>query len=69
MSDVKTLRLTLVRSTIGYADKQERIVKSLGLRKLQSSVIVKDTPSIRGQINKVSHLLRVEEVDEQGEVK
>jgi large subunit ribosomal protein L30 len=66
-NEVKTLKVTLVRSTIGYNHKQREIVKSLGLRKLQSSVVVKDTPSVRGMINKISHLLRVEEVKEGAE--
>ncbi|NWF67781.1 MAG: 50S ribosomal protein L30 [Chloroflexi bacterium] len=61
-SEVKTLKVTLVKSTIGYNAKQRRIAQSLGLRRLQSSVIVDDTPTTRGMINKISHLLRVEEV-------
>ena len=56
------LKITLVRSCIGRPQKQRDNVRALGLRKLNSSVIRKDTPSIRGMINKVSHLLKVEEV-------
>ena len=56
------LKITLVRSCIGRSQKQRDNVRALGLRKLNSSVIRKDTPSIRGMINKVSHLLKVEEV-------
>lgn len=62
--DAKALKVTLVKSPIGYNAKQRVIVQSLGLRKMQSSVIVYDTPVMRGMINKVSHLLRVEEVKE-----
>ncbi len=56
------LKITLVKSVIGYSEHQRNIVKALGLKKTQSSVIQEDTPSIRGMINKVSHLVSVEEV-------
>ena len=56
------MKITLVRSTIGRPSDQGRAVKSLGLRKLHSTVILEDTPSIRGAVNKVSHLVTVEEV-------
>ena len=56
------LRITLVRSTIGRPGDQERAVRSLGLGKLNSSVVRKDDPSIRGVVNKISHLVKVEEV-------
>ena len=56
------LKTTLVKSVIGYSEHQRNIVKALGLKKTQSSVIQEDTPSIRGMINKVSHLVSVEEV-------
>lgn len=62
---MKQLKVTLVRSTIGRTENHKRVVKSLGLRKLNSSRIHNDTPVIRGMINKVSYLLKVEEV--QGE--
>lgn len=58
-----TLRITLVRSTIGRPGDQERTVRSLGLRRLHESVVRQDTPSIRGMIQKVSHLVTVEEVE------
>ena len=56
------LKITLVKSVIGYSEHQRNIVKALGLKKTQSSVIQEDTPSIRGMIKKVSHLVSVEEV-------
>ncbi len=56
------LKITLVRSVIGRPETQRRTVRSLGLTKTNSSVIQEDTPQIRGMINKVSHLLKVEEV-------
>lgn len=56
------LRITLVRSTIGRPGDQERAVRSLGLRKVNHSVVRQDTPSVRGTVNKISHLVTVEEV-------
>jgi large subunit ribosomal protein L30 len=63
MSD-KKLRITLVRSTIGYEKSQLATARSLGLRRLNFTVTHNDTPVVRGMINKISHLLRVEEVEE-----
>lgn len=54
------LRITLVRSTIGYDERQKRIVKSLGLRRLHQTVEHDDAPWIRGMITKVGHMLQVE---------
>jgi large subunit ribosomal protein L30 len=59
---VADLKITLVRSCIGRPQKQRDNVRALGLRKLNSSVVKKDTPIVRGMINKVSHLLKIEEV-------
>jgi large subunit ribosomal protein L30 len=61
---VKKLRLKLVRSPIGYPQKQRATVLGLGLRRLNSEVIRPDSPEIRGMIAKVSHLLRVESLEE-----
>jgi large subunit ribosomal protein L30 len=55
-----TFRVTLVRSTIGKPKDQEATVRSLGLRKLHQTVELQDTPSVRGMVNKVRHLLNVE---------
>ena len=55
-----TLRLTLVRSTIGKPKDQEATVRSLGLRKLHQTVELPDNPSVRGMVNKVRHLVNVE---------
>jgi large subunit ribosomal protein L30 len=57
----KMLKITLVRSPIGYEKSQKATVKALGLRRMHMTVTHKDTPQIRGMINKVTHLLRVEE--------
>jgi len=59
---VAKLKITLVRSLIGKPENQRVTVRTLGLRKLNSSVVQEDNPQIRGMVNKVSHLLRVEEV-------
>jgi len=56
------LKITLVKSTIGRPFDQGRAVKSLGLGKLGSSVVRQDTPDIRGQVQKVLHLVKVEEI-------
>ncbi len=53
------LRITLVKSTIGYRRDQAATVRALGLRKLHRTVEQEDTPSIRGMVHKVRHLLEV----------
>jgi large subunit ribosomal protein L30 len=55
----KKLKLTLTRSLIGLSPKQEATVKALGLRRMNQSVQHDDTPTIRGMIAKVPHVLRV----------
>lgn len=57
----KVLRITLVRSPIGYSQRQKATVRALGLRRMHQTVEQEDTPVIRGMIAKVSHLVRVEE--------
>jgi len=54
------MKITLVRSQIGRPKKQRRILKGLGLKKMQHSVVVEDNPIFRGMVNKVSHLVKVE---------
>jgi len=56
------LKITQVKSAIGYAKKQKQMVRALGIKKLYHSVEQKDTPQLRGMIEKVKHLLKVEEV-------
>lgn len=56
------LRITYAKSAIGYNSKQRATIKALGLRKLYQTVEHDDSPVIRGMINKVSHLVAVEEV-------
>ncbi len=57
----KTLKITWVKSAIGYPVRQKKTVRALGLRRLGQTVEHNDTPVIRGMINKVPHLVRVEE--------
>jgi large subunit ribosomal protein L30 len=57
----KALKITLVRSSIGYSARQKGTVRALGLRRLGQTVEHADTPVIRGMINKVSHLVKVED--------
>lgn len=58
----KTLKITLVKSTIGASPKQKKTVEALGLKKLHHSVELADSAAVRGGIAKVSHLLSVEEL-------
>ncbi len=57
------LRIRLDRSVIGSGQKQRRTVRALGLRRLHQSVEREDTPTIRGMLNKVRHLITVEAAD------
>ena len=61
MADKKMMRVTLVRSTSGRLKKHQACVRGLGLRKLNQSVEVEDTPSTRGMANRVSYMVKVEE--------
>ena len=55
------LRITWVKSGIGYALVQKKTLKALGFRRLNQSVIHNDCTSLRGMLNKVKHLVKVEE--------
>ena len=59
----KKLKVTQVRSGIGRPETQRRTLKGLGLRGPHKSVVVENTPSFRGMIKKVIHLVSVEETD------
>jgi large subunit ribosomal protein L30 len=61
MSDAKRVRVRQVRSAIGYDRRQRATLRGLGLRRLQQTVDLEDTPAVRGMIGKVIHLLVVEE--------
>ena len=61
MNKIKSILITQIKSGIGYRKKTKNTLKALGLRKLNQTVEKKDTDSIRGMINKISYLLKVEE--------
>ncbi len=61
MAKKKQIQITLVRSIIGRHFSQKRTIKALGLRRLHHTVNHNDTPQIRGMINKVCHLVNIEE--------
>ena len=56
-----TIKITQVRSVIGRPEKHRRVLRGMGLGKLNRTVELLDTPEIRGMINKVRHLVKVEE--------
>ena len=60
---MKKLKITLIRSLIGYKQDQRATVRALGLGKLGTSVLQEDNPTIRGMVHKVRHLVKVEEVE------
>lgn len=62
------LKVTLKRSLISRPETQRKTVRSLGLRKVNSTAVLPDTPAIRGQIFKVKHLVAVEEVADAAKV-
>ena len=64
MAQHKQLKVTLVRSMNGRLRNHQACVRGLGLRRMHHSVIVEDTSSNRGMIDKVSYLLKVEELAE-----
>jgi len=57
----KKLKITLIKSPIGYSKRQKGTVRALGLKRMNHSVEQEDTPVIRGMIAKISHLVKVEE--------
>ncbi len=59
----KLLRITLVKSPIGYSERQKQTVRALGLRRMNQTVEQADTPVIRGMVARVQHLVTVEEVE------
>ena len=62
MAKIKTLRITQIKSGIGYKPKAKATLRAFGLRKMQQTVEQNDTPVIRGMINVIPYLLKVEEV-------
>ncbi len=60
------LQITWVKSGIGYEESQRRTLRTLGFRRLNQSVVHDDSNSVRGMINKVRHLVKVEEIGKTG---
>lgn len=56
----KTLKVTLVKSLIGRKQDHRATVRGLGLRRINHTVVLEDTPAVRGMINKVVYLLKLE---------
>lgn len=59
MSEAEQVRIKLVRSPIGSSERQRRTVRSLGLRRLGQVVVHRDSPTLRGMIDRVRHLVSV----------
>jgi large subunit ribosomal protein L30 len=58
---VKKIRITLLKSAIGYSVPHKATVRALGLHRLHQTVVQVDTPAIRGMLSKVNHLVKIEE--------
>ena len=58
----KKLKITQLKSTIGYRKRTKATIEALGLKKLNHSVVQNDTPAIRGMINAVNFLVKVEDM-------
>lgn len=61
-SKKKMVRITLIKSPIGYTVRQKNTVRALGLRRMNQTVEHVDTPALRGMIYKINHLINVEEL-------
>ncbi|MDI9571256.1 MAG: 50S ribosomal protein L30 [Pseudomonadota bacterium] len=59
----RKLKITLIRSYIGRPERHRQVLRGLGLMKLNKTVILADTPEIRGMVNKVCHLVSMEEME------
>ena len=57
------IKVTLVKSGIGYAEDQKLTIKALGFHRLNQSVVHEDSASIRGMIQKIRHLVKIEEAN------
>jgi large subunit ribosomal protein L30 len=65
MSSQNKLRITWVKSSIGYSQRQKGTIRALGFRRLGDVVVQADTAVIRGMVDKVSHLVQVEEIQQE----
>ena len=57
----KSIRVTLIKSPIGFTKDQKATVRALGLHRMHQTIEHKDTPALRGMLTKIVHLLRIEE--------
>lgn len=57
------LRITQIKSKIGFPEDQRATLRSLGLRKIRQQVIRPDNPAVRGMVHKIRHLITVEELE------
>lgn len=57
---IKKIKVTLIKSVIGTKEDHRATVKGLGLRKLNSSAVLEDTPAVRGMVRKIAYLLKCE---------
>jgi large subunit ribosomal protein L30 len=62
MAKKEQINVTLIRSPIGAQPKHRECVRGLGLKRMHQTVTVEDTPSVRGMVNKIYYMVRVEEV-------
>jgi large subunit ribosomal protein L30 len=60
MAKTKQIKVTLVRSPIGFQPKHRECVRGLGLKRMNHSVVLEDTPSVRGMVNRIEYMVRVE---------
>jgi large subunit ribosomal protein L30 len=61
MAKKKQIKVTLVRSPIGFQPKHRECVRGLGLKRMHQTVVLEDAPSIRGMVNKIDYMVRVEQ--------
>jgi len=61
MAGKKQIKVTLIRSPFGFQPKHRETVRGLGLKRMHQTVVLEDTPSIRGMVNKIEYMVRVEE--------
>jgi large subunit ribosomal protein L30 len=61
---IKVLRIKLVRSPIGYSKRHKATIRALGLHRMHETVEQVDTPTLRGMLSKVNHLVTIQEVTE-----
>lgn len=65
VEEPRLIRITLIKGFVGQREEHRRTVRALGLRRRQQTVVHRDTPSIRGMVEKVRHMVRVEPLEVQ----